>query len=130
MGRQWWNRDTGYGLCVKCIPFCERGETPESFQRLYGERGVHYAVELEWQPLWAAMKENYDVGNDAWVPTTREMYTEMLNVLPPACQRGDSFLVGEPKTHDAENQPVFAAFRKRGNATEARYMTIRQFKAM
>ena len=43
-GRQWFNRDTGFGLCVECIPFCERGETPESFERLYGRRGEHYAV--------------------------------------------------------------------------------------
>lgn len=43
-GRQWPNRDTGYGLCVACIPFCSRGESAESFKRLYGERGVHFDV--------------------------------------------------------------------------------------
>lgn len=42
LGRQWWNRDTGYGLCVACIPFCQRGETPETFASLYGTRGVHF----------------------------------------------------------------------------------------
>lgn len=44
IGRQWWNRDTGYGLCVNCIPLCSRGETPEDFTRLYGVRGVHFDV--------------------------------------------------------------------------------------
>lgn len=43
-GVQWHNRDTGYGLCVDCIDYCMRGETPESFRRLYGDRGLHYDV--------------------------------------------------------------------------------------
>lgn len=41
-GRQWHNRDTGYGLCRSCIEFCHRKETPASFRSLYGDRGVHY----------------------------------------------------------------------------------------
>lgn len=43
-GRQWHNRDTGYGLCTNCIDFCHRKETPESFRSLYGDRGVHFDV--------------------------------------------------------------------------------------
>ena len=43
-GRQWHNRDTGYGLCTACIDFCSRNETPESFRSLYGDHGVHYAL--------------------------------------------------------------------------------------
>jgi hypothetical protein len=43
-GRQWSNRDDGYGLCVFCIDFCSRNETPERFQSLYGVRGVHFDV--------------------------------------------------------------------------------------
>jgi hypothetical protein len=45
LGRQWHNRDTGYGLCDDCIEFCHRGETADSFQSLYGMKGVHYSVE-------------------------------------------------------------------------------------
>jgi hypothetical protein len=45
MGRQWWNRDTGYGLCVPCIPFVSRKQTDEEVERSYGVRGVHYDVE-------------------------------------------------------------------------------------
>lgn len=44
-GRQWHSRDTGYGLCTSCIEFCHRKETPESFRRLYGDRGVHYDLQ-------------------------------------------------------------------------------------
>jgi hypothetical protein len=43
-GRQWYNRDTGYGLCAKCanwIPTRGR-ETPEDMKENYGIEGVHY----------------------------------------------------------------------------------------
>lgn len=43
-GRQWWNRDTGYGLCDDCIEYCGAdipvGQTAES----YGIRGYHYDI--------------------------------------------------------------------------------------
>ncbi len=41
-GRQWHNRDTGYGLCSNCVDYCARGETAESFERCYGLRGIHF----------------------------------------------------------------------------------------
>lgn len=42
-GRQWWNRDTGYGLCTKCVPFVsDRQSTPEQLRQSYGIEGVHY----------------------------------------------------------------------------------------
>jgi len=44
-GRQWHNRDTGYGLCVDCIERCQRNETPEQFERCYGVRGVHFDIQ-------------------------------------------------------------------------------------
>lgn len=43
-GRQWWNRDTGYGVCPKCADFIAERETPEEMASAYGERGVHYAI--------------------------------------------------------------------------------------
>lgn len=43
-GRQWWNQDTGYGLCVECIPFVSQRSTPEHMLETYGVRGVHYGV--------------------------------------------------------------------------------------
>lgn len=44
-GRQWHNRDHGYGLCVGCIDYCARGETVESFESCYGLRGIHFDIE-------------------------------------------------------------------------------------
>lgn len=46
-GRQWWNRDTGYGLCPKCVPYVSRGETPEEVERTYGRAGYHYETETQ-----------------------------------------------------------------------------------
>ena len=33
------------------------------------------------------------------IPTTKEKYEEMLEILPPIDFNGESFLVGEPVTH-------------------------------
>lgn len=41
-GRQWHNRDKGFGLCARCIDFCSRNTTAEDFRRCYGDRGVHF----------------------------------------------------------------------------------------
>lgn len=46
-GRQWWNRDTGFGLCPKCADWIAGRETPEDMERSYGVKGIHYAVEAE-----------------------------------------------------------------------------------
>ena len=48
IGRQWWNRDTGYGLCVRCIDFVlAHGTTPEELKRSYGKRGYHFDLPAE-----------------------------------------------------------------------------------
>ncbi len=58
-GRQWWNRDTGYGVCKRCADWnTERygegshadspdplGEHGHTTLALYGVRGYHFAVE-------------------------------------------------------------------------------------
>lgn len=46
-GRQWWNRDTGYGLCNGCIADCNVASVPVGGRSdCYGVRGVHWdAVE-------------------------------------------------------------------------------------
>jgi hypothetical protein len=41
-GRQWWNRDKGYGLCDNCIVFCKADIKPGETHMDYGVRGVHY----------------------------------------------------------------------------------------
>lgn len=81
---------------------------------------------LEWQPLWDAMKAK----PDAWIPTTENMYNEMLNVLPPRAWTGGAFLVGEAYTHNAEGYPVYACFKQVGNEYEARHMTLREFNLL
>lgn len=50
-GRQWWNRDTGYGLCRKCgewllthRPFNRDPMPLDEVEQSYGKRGVHWDV--------------------------------------------------------------------------------------
>ena len=55
-GRQWWNRDTGYGVCVGCAEWMEsrRESKPhlesEPVSRLYGVRGIHWGLTPAVQP--------------------------------------------------------------------------------
>jgi hypothetical protein len=42
MGRQWWNRDNGFGICVRCAEDWER--TYGDVERACGKRGVHWGV--------------------------------------------------------------------------------------
>jgi len=44
-GRQWHNRDTGFGLCAWCAGWIiGRGMDREEFRRCYGTRGIHFDV--------------------------------------------------------------------------------------
>ncbi len=43
-GRQWHNRDDGYGVCPKCVDWLAEREPAEAMKRNYGIRGVHYNV--------------------------------------------------------------------------------------
>jgi len=43
-GRQWWNRDKGFGLCPSCAKRIGETETPEEMKSLYGVEGIHYNV--------------------------------------------------------------------------------------
>jgi len=68
-GRQWWNRDTGYGLCVECIDAngvsnVPMGRVADSF----GVRGVHWGLTVEpiaVHPDWVRVKAGYDVLDEA-----------------------------------------------------------------
>lgn len=47
-GRQWHNRDTGYGLCERCPAWLAgRGVSADEMRDRYGARGVHYCVPQE-----------------------------------------------------------------------------------
>jgi len=52
-GRQWWNRDTGYGICSKCIQWLRTSrksdrddprESEEQIRDYYGIEGIHFNV--------------------------------------------------------------------------------------
>lgn len=43
-GRQWHNRDAGYGVCLQCITVLSETEKPETLRDWYGIAGVHYRV--------------------------------------------------------------------------------------
>jgi hypothetical protein len=45
-GRQWHNRDTGYGICSKCVEWLTttRKTASEEMASLYGVAGVHYNI--------------------------------------------------------------------------------------
>lgn len=43
-GRQWHNRDNGYGVCLDCVTNLSQTEKPETLQDWYGIAGVHYRV--------------------------------------------------------------------------------------
>jgi len=43
-GRQWFNRDSGYGLCETCADWIAKRESPAAMESAYGKRGIHYAV--------------------------------------------------------------------------------------
>lgn len=77
---------------------------------------------LEWQALWDAM----DADPKAWIPTTENMYWEMLEVVPPVAMRPCAFLVGEPLRH-VNGEAIHACFRKTGGSYVARNLTVSQF---
>lgn len=44
-GRQWWNRDHGFGLCDECIDFAGVSSIPVGgVANSYGVRGVHWDI--------------------------------------------------------------------------------------
>ena len=47
IGRQWWNRDTGYGICNKCADIISKTENDEYMQDCYGTKGMHYYIEVQ-----------------------------------------------------------------------------------
>lgn len=80
-----------------------------------------------WSTLWAEM----DAQPTEWIETTEDMYWDMLEALPPRAQAGNRFLVGEPKTHNAEGKAVHACFWKKADGRYfAKHMTVEQFRSL
>ena len=103
-----------------------RDETVGNVMRFLEKRNKPRGEEMkgyEWSDLWNAMVAH----PENWQPTTAAMYDEMLGVLPPQAMKHNAFLVGEPKTHNAEGFLVYACFRKVGGRYEAKYLTEKEF---
>ncbi len=44
--RQWWNRDTGYGVCPRCFQAAVARDGEAEAIRTYGKPGVHHSVNV------------------------------------------------------------------------------------
>ncbi len=46
-GRQWWNRDTGFGICSRCIARQRsRGTSEAEIRSMYGVEGINFNIHL------------------------------------------------------------------------------------
>jgi len=43
-GEQWWNRDTGFGICPECVKREKKTTAEEVIISRYGVEGVHYEL--------------------------------------------------------------------------------------
>lgn len=48
-GRQWWNRDTGYGICPRCFKLWVEKLGAEEAIRCCGQPGVHHSLDVAGQ---------------------------------------------------------------------------------
>ena len=79
---------------------------------------------LEWQALWDAM----DLNPAEWIPTTKAMYWEMLEVLPPEIMSHTAFLVGEASSHNRDGKAVYSCFKQVNDDYFAKHLTVAEFK--
>lgn len=42
--KQWWNRDTGYGVCARCFEWIAKREGREQAEFSYGKPGIHHSI--------------------------------------------------------------------------------------
>ena len=74
-GRQWRNRDAGYGVCARCADANtdrygegskeETAADPMSYttRNLYGIRGWHFAVPGDWRCAYCGNDERHEASN-------------------------------------------------------------------
>ena len=41
-GKQWWNQDKGYGICMKCADHIEKRLGEDELKKSFGIRGVNF----------------------------------------------------------------------------------------
>lgn len=46
LNRQWWNRDTGFGLCRNCADQIAKIEDSDTMKECYGVKGYHYCIDI------------------------------------------------------------------------------------
>lgn len=79
--------------------------------------------------FWEEMLQRYNEGEKIWTRTTQERSLEQFGCVPPAAQKHNAFLVGEPYTHNSRGEEVYACFRLKDGIYSARYMTLREFQS-
>ncbi len=82
-GKQWWNQDTGFGLCAACHSWIlGRGITsPEEISRAYGKPGEHYAVLLNQESIPGMLVGWKDENNELHVGKLKSYTTCGLAVI-------------------------------------------------
>ncbi len=111
------NPDTG----LSCI----EGETLEQIRLRYPGAEV---VNIDEHCKAKGQKQDSPIE---WKEVTEERYWEMLEILPPACQKQRGFLVGEPWDHHAvSGRPRYGAYLERGGKfyESLRPVTITEFE--
>lgn len=63
-----------------------------------------------------------------FVKTDKHTYEYALGVMPPACQGGRGFLMGEPALHNADGEPVYYGFFDHNGSYSCSLLTVNQFK--
>lgn len=84
---------------------------------------------LTGKEFWAEMERLYFAKSTESVETDDAMYDDMLCVLPPQAMGRYSFLMGEPWSHNARGEEIYAAFFANNGKYTARYMTEAEFNA-
>lgn len=82
---------------------------------------------------WCAAKASRQNTPITWEDSTKERYFQMLEVLPPAAQANEAFLVGEAMDHHVgTGRPRFSCYAKTGRAyrVASRPVTLAEFRQM
>jgi len=66
--KQWYNRDTGYGVCPQCFKEQVEREGLAKAENLYGKAGIHHSIhasdkvaKMTWDECISKAKKNKDV---------------------------------------------------------------------
>lgn len=72
---QWWNQDTGYGICPRCWLVVVEKEGEEQATRSYGKYGEHHNMGCLYTDLVAAGVKIANHESDLYFPVTPETRT-------------------------------------------------------